>query len=516
MFNKGLSDDIDFSFNVGANRMDRKYTRLSGEAGQLELPGVYSLANIRSGVSPVLTSFLEKSRINSIYGFGQIGFRNAVYLDFSGRNDWASVLPADNNSFFYPAVNLSVIASDLFNITSNTLSFLKIRGGWSKVGGIGALDPYKLVQTYSFRDDPWGSTLLPYNPETLNNPNLIAETTTGIEIGVDARLFRGRVTLDATYYNQTSADLILDAEISAASGYEFAFQNVGEMQNSGVELQLGLSAIKRKNLTVDVGVNFAKNTNLVKSLGDLDALILGGQWNVDIQAREGEPYGTIFGPGYLRNDEGSIVHANGLPQIDTENKILGNVTPDWTGGVTLDINFRGITVGAVVDAKIGGDIYSMTTTWGRYAGVLDETLKGRETGIVGEGVKVVTPAVVDPDTGDEITPAVYAPNDIVVGAESYNKAAYSNSVAEGSVFDASFVKLRQIVIGYDLPSKLFKGKVFKKASIALVGRNLAILYKKVPHIDPESAFSSSNGDQGLEFGQIPSVRSIGFNLNFDF
>jgi len=501
--NTSITDDLTFSFNFGGNTMYRQYSRLSGEAPQLELPNLYTLANVKSGVTVSLSNYSEETKINSLYGFGQIAFKNAIFLDFSGRNDWASVLPVDGNSFFYPSVNLSAVLTDLLPIKSTTLTFLKLRGGWSKVGSVGILTPYMLEQTYSFRADPYGDVPLMYNPDELSNPEIKPEVKTSIEAGLDLRMFDNRIRLDGTYYNMKSTDLIVGVEISAASGYIYALRNVGEMTNKGFEIMLGTTPIKTKDLTVDLDFNFSKNRNEVTSLGGLETLILGGQWNVDVIAKEGEAYGAIFGPAYLKDEDGNIVHENGLPVIDSEYKILGNYQPDWRGGATLRIAYKGITLSTTIDAKMGGDVYSMTTTWGRYSGVLEETLLGRETGIVGDGVKL------DSDGN-------YIPNDEVVSAKAYNQAAFDNSVAEGSVFDASYVKWRELVLSYNLPSSWLTKTPLKGASISFVGRNLAILYKNAPHIDPETAFSSDNEDMGMEFGQIPSTRSLGFNLNINF
>jgi len=512
-FQKSLTSDIDFNFNLGGNRMYRKYNNTFGEVAQLELPGVYNLGNLKSGATRVNTNRLEESKTNSLYGFGQVAFRNAIFLDFSGRNDWASVLPVENNSFFYPSVNLGVVISDLVDLNVGAITFLKVRGGWSKVGSFGQLEPYSLQQAFEFRSPdntvgggPWGPVLLAFNPDLLNNPNLISETTTGLEFGLDARFLDNRVRFDATYYNQTSTDLIVEVEVSAASGYINALDNVGEMNNKGIELQIGTTPVKTRDLTVDLDFNYSKNTNEVVSLGGLEALILGGQWNVDVQARENLPYGVIFGPGYQRDDNNNIIHEDGIPQVDETNMVLGNINPDWRGGVTLSVNYKGIKFSGTIDGKFGGDIYTMTTTWGRYAGITDETLFGRETGIVGEGVKNI-------GTADA---PVYVPNDVVVTGKAYNQAAFDNSVAEGSVFDASYIKLRQLVVGYDLPKSWFESTPIHNLSVSLVGRNLAVLHRNVPHIDPETAFSSDNGEQGQEFGQLPSARSIGFNVNINF
>jgi len=505
-FNHAITDDIDFSFNVGGNTMYRNYTRLSGTAPQLELPNLYTLANIKSGFTTQLSNYFSEEKINSIYGFGSISYKGAIFLEFTGRNDWSSVLPKDNNTFFYPSVNLSALLTDLFSINSNVLNFAKVRGSWAKVGGTGILGPYQLEQTYAYRLDKWGDVSLLYNPETLSNPNIKPESKTSLEVGADLRFFDNKIRLDATYYSMVSSDLIVDVEISTASGYTYAKQNVGEMTNKGVEILLGLTPIKTNDMSLDIDFNYYKNTNEVTSLGGLKTLILGGQWNVNVEAREGYPYGVIFGPAYQKDPDGNIIHKDGLPQYDSEYKILGNYQPDWRGGITLRFQYKGFGLSTTFDGKFGGDVYSMTTTWGRYSGVLEETLLGRETGIVGEGVKNV---------GTTDNP-IYVPNDVVVSAKNYNQTAFDNSVAEGSVFDASYVKWREIVLSYSLPSSWLSNVGIKGLTLSFVGRNLLILYKNTPHIDPETAFSSSNVNLGMEFGQIPTTRSLGFNVSFNF
>lgn len=503
MFNKKITDDLDFGLNLGGNQMKTVYKRIVGQAPQLELDKVFNLSNVKSGVAPVLVNYNSEKRVNSLYFSGSLGFRNYLFLEFTGRNDWSSVLPVDNNSFFYPSVSLSADVTEMASIKSDILSFLKARGSYAIVGGDGALGPYSLQQTFSFRSDPWGDVLLPYNGTTLNNPNLISETTKSLEFGIDARFFGGRVTLDATYYDTKSEDLIVPVEVSAATGYLSAWDNVGEMSNKGIEVQVGADVVRFKDFVWNVNINWSKYNNEVVSLGDLESLTLGGQWNMSLQAREGYPYGVIFGSAFARDPEGNIIYENGLPTLDEEYKVLGNIQPDWTGGITNTISYKGIRASVLIDAKMGGDLHTMTTTWGRYAGILSETLTGRESGVVGEGVI---------DNGD----GTYRPNDVVVTAEQFNKAAYSNDNVESSVFDASYVKLRQVTLGYTLPKKMLSKLPIRDLSISVVGRNLALLYTTMPHIDPETAFSNANGEQGQEFGQLPSTKSVGFNINFKF
>jgi TonB-linked SusC/RagA family outer membrane protein len=502
-----FTDDINFEVTLGGNSMDRKSQLAFTAAPQLQLPNLYNLSNLRAGSNWVVNNSHSHQRINSLFGFGQLSYKDFVFLEFSGRNDWASVLPIEDDSFFYPSVTASLVITDMVEMNQGALSFLKLRGGWSEVGGIGALSPYELAPTYGLSTQTWGGNSVAYLPNKLNNPNIKSETTTGIEVGLDSRFVNNRIRFIATYYDQTSIDLVVPVQVTAASGYTSAVSNVGEMRNKGIELQLGATVVDNGKFRFDLDLNFAKNDNEVVSLGGLDALILGGQWSMTLEAREGESYGSIVG-SYLQrvpNDDGSynannpVIYKNGIPQIADGTRVLGNITPDWTGGANFTFSYKGLTLNALFDAKIGGDIYTMTTTWGRYAGVLSETLEGRETGIVCDGV------MADGSGG-------WIPNNVVVSAESYNKAAYSNSIVEPSVFDASYVKWRQLMLTYSLPDKMLDQSFLTGLSFSFVARNLAILYKNVPHIDPESSFSDTNGNQGQEFGQLPSARSLGFNI----
>ncbi|HEY9220642.1 MAG TPA: SusC/RagA family TonB-linked outer membrane protein [Lutibacter sp.] len=493
-----ITEDLAFEMSVGGNSMYRKSELAYTAVPQLQLPGYYNVANLKAGSSWEVSNSFSEQKINSLFGFGKFSYKDYLFLEFSGRNDWSSLLPISENSFFYPSVTASAVITDMIDAKSEVLSFLKVRGGWSEVGGIGALNPYSLQPTYALSTETWGGNSVAFLPGQLNNPNIKSESTTGTEFGMDVRLFNSKIRFNATYYDQTSSDLIVPVQVTAASGYTSAVQNVGEMNNKGIELQLGTTIIESGDFKFDLDLNFAKNTNEVVSLGGLESLVLGGQWNMTLEAREGESYGSIVGTYFQRSPSGEVVYENGLPKIATGTKVLGNITPDWTGGANFTFSYKNFSLNALVDAKIGGDIYTMTNTWGRYAGVLYETLLGRETGVVGDGVMLVDGA--------------YVPNNVVVTSEDYNKRAYSNSIVESSVFDASYVKLRQVMISYKLPKNLIGNTLFTDISFSLVGRNLAILHKNAPHIDPESSFSDENSNQGQEFGQLPSARSIGFNI----
>ena len=501
-YNTDISEDFTFGLSAGGNSMKRVYNRLLGQAAQLELPDLYTLSNIKSGVTPIATNWNREQRINSIYGFGSIGYKNYLFLEFTARNDWASVLPSQNNSFFYPSLSLSGIVSDMVDLGSK-IDYLKLRGSWSEVGSQGALSPYRTNLTYNLSNSGFGN--LANTPNTRFNSDIEPENTTATELGFDLRMFKSKLKLSATYYNQQGKSLILPIGTDPASGYTAAWKNAAEMSNTGIEFSLGATVIQNENFSLNLDVNWAKNNNEVVSLGGLDSYILGGQWGARLEAIPGESYGSLVGRGFQQDPNGNVIYnANsGLPEIDNEYKVLGNITPDWTGGVNISMTYKNFDFSTLIDAKIGGDLHSMSYAWGRYAGVLEETLYGRETGVTGNGV------IPDGNGG-------YVPNNVVATAKAYNQNSFSNSVEESAIFDASYVKWRSLSIGYSLSPKLLKGTFMSAAKIALVGRNLAVLHRNVPHIDPETGFSSANGEQGQEFGQLPSTRSIGININLKF
>ncbi len=506
-FNKNVGGDFGITFNIGGNKMNQRRT-FDYRGIQLELPGLYNLGNVKSGTSVFGKNQHSEMAINSVYGAGEIAYKNFLYLSFTGRNDWASVLPAKNNSFFYPSVTLSADLTEGFGLQSEMINFFKIRAGWAEVGGFGPLGPSDILSAYTQSAAPWNGTTFGNFPSTLNNPNLKSQTTAGIEGGFEMRMIKDKLRFNFTYYDQTSKDLILPVQVTSASGVTRVWDNIGELRNKGVELELGYKFINTEDFGFGMNINFAKNDNKVIKAGKDDsnndeALIIGSTWNMDLQVREGHPYGVIYGPSLARTeDTDEVIYKDGLPQVG-ESKVLGDIQPDWTGGVNFDLYFKGITFNTLVDAKMGGEVYSMTSAWGRFSGILEETLQGRETGIIGNGVM---------DNGD----GVYVPNNVVVDAESFNHNAYGNDIVETSVFDASFVKLRQVALGYNLPKKWVSNVGIQNVNISFIGRNLAILYKRAPHIDPETGFSNSNGNQGQEFGQLPSARSFGVSLNVKF
>ncbi|NEW78813.1 MAG: SusC/RagA family TonB-linked outer membrane protein [Gelidibacter sp.] len=490
--------DFGVSLNFGGNRLDRIYQHNTSVAPELAIDGVYNVAN--SAVTVTTSNYFSKKRVNSLYGSGQLSYKNMFFADFSVRNDFSSTLPIENASYIYPSVSVSGVLTDAFDIKSDFLSFAKVRGSWAQVGG--DTNPYSLSPTIAFGNS-WNADPKLLNlavPNTLPNAQLKPQTTTSVEFGVDMRFLKNRVKLDVTYYNAKSEDQIVNIPISAASGYTSKTINAGRIDNKGVEVLLGITPLRTDDFSWDIVLNFAKNENKVVELAEgIEQFVLGGYWSLNVLAAPGQPYGQLYGYDYARDPQGNVIFTDGLPE-QGDLKVLGNTTPDWTAGLLNEFNYKGFSASFLIDMRQGSDLYSMTTTWGRYAGALEETLIGREGGIVGVGV------MSDGNGG-------YIPNTVVAGAEKYNKEAYSNDIASSSVFDASFIKLREVKVGYTF--KEFKGIPINDLNFSVSGRNLAILKSSVPHVDPETAFSSGNV-QGLEFGQLPSARSIGFSVSCKF
>jgi hypothetical protein len=400
----------------------------------------------------------------------------------------------------YPAVSLSGVLTDIFKVDSKVLSFAKVRASWAQVGG--DTDPYSLEPTVSFGSG-WNASTKLLNlgvPDLLPNAELLPQKNESLEFGGDFRFFLDRVRLDLTYYNQKSINQIVNIPISGASGYTSKTINAGRIDNKGVEVLLAITPIKTKDFKWDLTFNFAKNQNKVVELAEgIEQFTLGSYWSLQVLAVPGGAYGVLWGYDFKRDPNGNVIYTNGLPsQGDLKN--LGNSTPDWLGGMLNEFSYKGFNASILIDTKQGGDMYSMTTTWGRYAGALEETMIGREGGIVGDGV------MSDGEGG-------YVPNTVVASAEAFNKAAYQSNVAYSSVFDASYIKLREIKFGYTF--KNTPKFPVKDLNVSFVARNVAILSSNVPHIDPESAFSNGNV-QGLEYGQLPSARSLGFSIGCKF
>ncbi|GAA3979903.1 SusC/RagA family TonB-linked outer membrane protein [Mucilaginibacter dorajii] len=528
-YTKKLNNDFSLDVLGGGNIGTILNEQNDQVAPKLAVAGLYTLSNSRDPL--VSSNYYGKLKTYSYFASAQIGFRNYAFINLTGRNDWSSTLPAANLSYFYPSVNGSLVLSEALDIKSDVLTYAKLRGGWSKVGK--ATTPYQLINAYTFTA-PFGASPQQSSPSIDLNSKLKPETTTSAEAGFELGFFQDRVHLDVSAYNTNSVNQILTVDVSPATGYGQKVINGGRINNKGVEVQLGITPIKSKDFTWDVTTNYSLNRSKVAKLDDegrLQSIVLGSDRTVQVLAALGQPYGTLYGNAYQRDASGQIiVAANGTPVINPTKQYLGKFTPNWLGSINNSFSYKGINLSFLVDARFGGSIYSNTNRTGTYTGVLASTLPGRgaangglsyyypgnNTSATAVQVSGSAPAGVTVYNDGVIFKGVKADgtaNTTILPAQSYYKG-FTN-VDEAFVYDASYIKLREVKLGYTFPSHWVKGIGLQGATVSLVGRNLWIIHKNAPNIDPETAFNSGNG-QGLEDLTLPTVRNIGFNINLKF
>jgi len=522
--NKDISDKFSIGANLGGNRQISMMNNFEVTAPQLLIPGIYSFNNSR--VALVSASYDGRKVINSLYGAVQMAYNNYLFLDVTARNDWSSALTLPQavdtlgntvNSYFYSSASLSAILSDMVKLPS-WISFAKLRTSIAQVGN--DTDPYRFTSGYG-RSDPWGDYPVYSSSSTLVNYNLKPEISTSYEAGTEWRFLGNRLGFDFTYYHIDTRNQILpQVPISVTSGYTRRIVNVGKIANWGYELMLSGRPVDGKDFKWDININWSANrSKVIEFQGDITSYQMASK-EISVEARVGERMGNMYGRVYQRVTDpksqyyGQIIfNSTGRPLGTTDNQLIGNYNPDWLAGIRNSFSYKNIQLSVLFDWRHGGEVYSLTEVVGREAGQLIETLKGRENGydlslpengVIGEGV------VQNADGS-------YTPNTYKVSVREWNTAfTDGRNIKEPATYDASFVKLREVRLGYSLPSKLVSKIKVKGLTVSVVGRNLAV-WSNVPHIDPEqTALGGGTIVPGVEAVSLPSTRSWGFNLSFNF
>lgn len=504
-----------YTLSIGGNQMVQENRYTQTVAPQLLIPEIYNFTN--TAVNLQVDHMVSEKRINSFYGFGQIGYNNILFLDITGRNDWSSTLPIGNNSYFYPSATMSAIISDMVTLP-DAFSFVKVRAAYAEVGN--DTNPYSLTNVFN-PAAAWGSIQSKTESSRLANADLKPERTGSVEFGADIRLLKGRLGLDFTYYDNRTRNQIIPIELDIATGYASRIINAGEIQNNGIELVLSGNPVQNVNgLNWNVMANFTRNRSKVLQLtDDLNSYSMVGRNGATIQARIGERMGNIYGRGFARVEDanspyfGQIIHnTTGTPITSPELVLQGNYNPDWMLGIQNNFNYKRFTLGFLFDIRQGGIVVSRTKTIGSTSGQLEETLLGRENGydLDVEGNGIISPGVIQNADGS------FVPNTIKISSRDWHNRYYERSNVEAAKYDASFVKLREVTLGYTIPGASMGRLPFQEARFSLVARNLA-LWTENPHFDPETmAMSGGTLIPGVEDMSLPSSRSIGFNLNLKF
>ncbi|MCI5082621.1 MAG: SusC/RagA family TonB-linked outer membrane protein [Saprospiraceae bacterium] len=511
-----INDDFFIKAIVGFNYNNRVLERFTNFAQQLTVEELFSVGNV--SVNSPINDFTER-RLFGVYGDITLSYKDYLSLNVTGRNDWTSTLPIDNNSYFYPSVNLSFVFTDAFNISNNILSYGKIRASYAQVGG--DTNPYQLNFLYTPQADAFGQfgtgTQFPFNgtlafggPATIPpGDDLLPESVNSVEFGLELQFFKGRLGLDATYYDVQTTDQILAIAIPESTGFNFRRQNVGATSNTGIELELNANIIRTKDFNWNSLITFTSNRFVVDELAPgVDRLIVNSGFNsLQVIASPGEQYG-LFGNTFLKASSDStavVVNPNtGLRQTGP-NERLGNVFPDFVAGWSNNLSYKGLSLRFTFDWRQGGLLYSETVQSLRASGLAAETAVNREA------------AFVDTEAFIENPDGTLTPNNIPVRAEDFWNAYSAGNIGEGNVFDASFIKLREVSISYQLPTTWLENSPVSGLSIGFEARNLAIIYSAIPHIDPETnLFGAANDGAGIEFNSPPTARSLGANLRVTF
>ena len=533
-YNKTLAEEWHLNANFGGNRMVQKDHFNSLAANKLLIPEVYSFSNVDGDLVQIISRPMKQ--INSLYGFAQIGWNNSIFLDLTARNDWSSTLPEQNNSYFYPSASLSVILSDLLELKQdNTLSYAKFRGGWAQVGS--DTDAYRLSDYYVFGTSVLGNQRASLS-DALPNFNLKPEIQTSYEFGADLRFLKSRLNIDATYYHTISNNQILDINLPVTSGRTARTINAGRIRNQGIELMVSTFPVKNNNFIWNSTFNFSLNRNKVMELSEGVDRYSYGNHAIDFVAVKGGSLGDMWGTDLVRVEDkdspyyGEVIFKDGLVQQDNTLKKLGNFNPDFTLGWNNTVSYKNFSLNFLFDWRQGGELISRTrlvgantgnvveSLWGRspefggpHPGILDSGLSYTDAsgnahtdGIIGDGVK-------------QLPNGSYVQNDVIVPANAYHNNRYKRDNETQGIYDATFIKLREVKLSYDFPKKFINKLNMQSLSLSLIGTNLWLWAKEFNHGDPELlSFDHNNGSflPGVEDATVPSTRSFGFAINLKF
>ena len=503
-FNKNFNK-ISVVANAGGNiRYSKTGVYTQSTVGGLTTPGFYNIAASKD--RPAVQSLTYERRVNSIFGNVSVGYNNIAFIEGTIRNDWSSTLPKANNSYLYPSIGGSFVLSEILP-KNNILTYAKLRGSVAQVGT--DVGPYAIGLTYT-TGNPFGSNPTQYLPTQLPNQDLKPGLSSAYEGGIDLKFFNNRLGLEFTAYRNNNKDQIIGLSVPSTSGYSSALINAGLIQTQGFEIHIGATPIKSANgFTWDVDLNFDRNTSKVVELADgLSNYQLGGPtWRtLTVNARVGEQWGLLVGRGYKLNDKGEKLIGTDGHYIPQDNKAMGSVLPKFKGGLMNTLTYKNFSFRANIDFVVGGKFFSTTKMFNAYAGLAEETAGLNELGNpkrdpVSEGGGILLPGVTEDGKQNTVR---------VETQEYYEDKMFAFN--ERWLYDQTYVKLREVALGYNIPKTIMGGKLFKSAKVAFIVRNPVLIYSAAGGgIDISEAEV-----YWTEGGQLPPVRSFGINLNLGF
>jgi TonB-linked SusC/RagA family outer membrane protein len=510
---------INLQGTFGGNIRKQNYNWNQVSTSGISAPGIYNVSN--AAIAPQNLQTVSQRQVNSLYGSASYTWNGWWTVEGTARNDWSSTLPTGQNSYFYPSVNTSVVLSDaLPSLRNSVLSYLKVRGSVAKVGN--DANPYQLRTVFNGSPNKFEGLPQFSLSDVVANSELKPEITTSAEGGLEMSFFNGRANLDASYYGKNTRDQIFNLAVSPSTGFGSKSINAGSVTNKGIEGLLTVIPVQTANVQWTSTFNYARNRSKVVSLySGVNTIIVPpspttGWWYVSVEARQGQPYGALVGNAYMRDSAtGAVLTDGGLTVANPIKQILGNIQPNWTGGWGNTVTYKRLSLSALLDIHNGGNLWSITNWFGDYAGVLKSSLKGREVDWNKPGYLVKGLDINSCGTGSHTTKNG---NYVCVGGTANNTTVTSENyyqdifpVNEGYVYNDSYMKLRELRIGLDLPQRWADAAHAAQVNLALTGRNL-YTWTSVPNVDPEISYSTGNGTQGVEYGSIPNARTFGISV----
>ncbi|MDB3901372.1 SusC/RagA family TonB-linked outer membrane protein [Flavobacteriaceae bacterium] len=507
--NLQIVDDLTVNAFVGVGTNYQNMEMVSASGGDFIVPFLVNVKNTKNQSTGY--NFWEK-KIESLYGSAEFGFQDWAFLTVTARNDWFSTLSLKDkespNNDLYTSASLSLVLSDVMDL-GDTVSFLKLRGGYSQVAG-GADNPYALSLSYGIvGQGHLGASLGQITGSTIPNSEITPFEKNETEFGVDLRLFDNKLSIDATYYDNETLGDIVGVSASQTSGYGAALANLGNISNKGIELLIKGEIMRTDDFAWNASINYSKNTSEVVATNDAGGNIAIGnprdlETGINVTHIVGEQWGALYGNSYERDSQGRIVHimqgGTPVPKIGGK-KILGFGVAPESIGIGSTFRYKDFNASILVEGKMGGSYYSGTNNWYKVYGLHKDTVPagGREAGFTPDGVM---------EDGTVITTSI--PHSKI---EDY--WSQTLSIGEENIYSSDYMRLRQLSIGYNVPSSMLEGSFISDANVSLIGRNLFLLSNSSENIDPESSYSAGNA-VGLERAGMPVPRTIGLNINLKF
>ena len=509
-----IFDKFGGTVTFGGNLMATKKTGMKGLASKLVIPNKFSLNN-GENKADISETYTQK-KINSLYGTVGINYDGWAFLDATFRNDWSSALSKENRSFFYPSVSASWLFGEMFNKIGKKMpswfSFGKIRASYAEVGN--DMDPYQLYNLYSTSPDSHGG-ITASSSNTLYNKNVKNELIKSYEVGVELKFLNNRLGLDFAWYKSNATNQLMNLPVNSLSGYNYKKINAGDIQNTGVELMAYATPIRTKDFEWTINYNISHNNNTIKDLYDgVDRYQLGGYDNIRIYAIKGGKYGEIWGTKFLRVEDGQykgqlLLTSDGLPQATSEMEKIGDQQATCNMGLTNSFSYKGWNLSFQIDARIGGEIFSGTNAMMQRSGTAAATAPG------GKRVDDMVVAGVYKDASGN-----YVQNTNKVTTQQYWNAVAGTGnmgIGEANIYSASNIRLRNVSLGYNVPSSILaKTNFIQSLKAGFTVTNVFMIHSNMNGIDPESVFATSTNATGFEYAGIPTTRSFVFNVSIGF